>query len=132
MTNWEEEKEVMGRWKEYFKELLNITEEQTINETTANKPDITLLNLKNKLMFVIESSCPAGPNISRKEKEKRDKYQDLLSELRKLYPGFTVQLVVLIISVLGGMKASCKREIEIIPACRASVNSLLYSNRCVS
>ncbi|GLV33367.1 hypothetical protein CBL_20113 [Carabus blaptoides fortunei] len=51
-----------------------------------------------------------------------------VQELRKLYPGFTVKLV-LIIGVLGDMKASCKQEIEIIPACRASVNSLLCRNQ---
>ena len=90
---------------------------------SANKPDITLLDFENKQMFVIELSCPA--NISRKEMEKRSKYLDLLSELRKLYPGFSVKLVVLIVGVLRGMRASFRRELDIIPACRSSSSLLI-------
>ena len=92
---------------------------------SATKPDITLLDFDTKEMYVIEFSSPSEKNISIKEEEKRSKYLDLLSELRKLYPGFKVKLVVLIVGVLGGLKASFKRELEIIPACRSSAISLI-------
>lgn len=43
------------------------------------------------------------------EGEKRSSYLDLLSELRKLYPGFKIKLV-LIIDVLRGVEASFKKK----------------------
>ena len=84
----------------------------------ANKPDITLLDLRTKEIFVIEFSCPAEININNKEIEKRDKYRDLIFELEKLYPGYKVKLVVLIIGSLGGMKPNFVKELETVPVCR--------------
>lgn len=86
------------------------------------------MDLKNKRIFVIELFCSVEPNISRKDKKKKkDKNQDLVSELRKLHTGITVKLV-LIFGMLG-YKASCKRKVEIIIGHKASVKSLLCSFR---
>lgn len=69
-------------------------------------------------------SCPAERNITTKEVEKREKYRDLLHELGRLYPGHVVKLVVLIVGVLGGLKASFVGELNIIPVCRPVSASL--------
>lgn len=76
-------------------------------------------------MFVIEFSSPAERNICSKDREKREKYSELLSELKYMYPDHRIQLVVLIMGSLGGTQASFKREIELIPACRPKSSALV-------
>jgi hypothetical protein len=99
----------------------------TTQQIQANKPDIVLLDKEAKSMYVIEFSAPAETNITVKEEHKRTKYQDLLFELKRLYPENNIQLVVLIIGVLGGMKDTLLSELRKIPACQASAETLAAS-----
>ncbi|CAG0898393.1 unnamed protein product, partial [Darwinula stevensoni] len=98
----------------------------TTRQLTATKPDITLFDVVAKEIFVIEFSIPSERNISRKEEEKRSKYQDLLFELRGQHPGYRVHLVVLIVGCLGSMKDTLMAELEKIPVCRSKAYSLAY------
>ncbi|XP_039289959.1 uncharacterized protein LOC120352632 [Nilaparvata lugens] len=61
--------------------------------------------------------APAEGNIVTKEEEKQTKYHDLLMELRRLNPGYSVRMVVLIVGVLGGMRPSFLANLRTIPAC---------------
>ncbi|XP_039297358.1 uncharacterized protein LOC120354371 [Nilaparvata lugens] len=83
----------------------------------ATKPDVVLLDITSKTMYVIEFSAPAEGNIVTKEEEKQTKYHDLLMELRRLNPGYSVRMVVLIVGVLGGMRPSFLANLRTIPAC---------------
>lgn len=96
----------------------------TTRQLEATKPDIVLLDNLSHAMFVIEFSAPAETNMAAKEIEKRTKYQDLLCELRQMYPGYSVKLVVLIVGVLGGVKCSLVENLKCIPACRARADAL--------
>lgn len=96
----------------------------TARQLSANKPDIVLLDLQAKHITIIELSCPAETNVGRKEVEKKNKYRDLMFELRALYPGHEVRLAVLIVGVLGGMKPSFTGELNSIPTCSANCNWL--------
>lgn len=91
----------------------------------ANKPDIVLIDFGEKSIFVIEFSAPSEVNINIKEDEKREKYQELLFEIRRGYQGFSVKLVVLIIGVLGGAKSTLLSNIQIIPACKRHAYNIL-------
>lgn len=90
----------------------------TSRRISANKPDIVLIDLKEKSIYVIEFSAPSETNVEVKEDEKRTKYRELLFEFRRMYRGYAVKLVVLIIGVLGGMKPTFLSSIESIPACK--------------
>jgi hypothetical protein len=96
----------------------------TTRQLSATKPDIVLFDLDEKTITLIEMTCPAEYNISRKEVEKRDKYRDLMVELRQIHSGYKVRLVVLVIGVLGGMKESFLGEVKNIPKCRSNSNML--------
>jgi len=67
----------------------------TTTQITANKPDIVLLDIANRTMFVIEFSSLAEKNIVLKEQEKGTKYRELISELKQLYPGDSIKLGVI-------------------------------------
>nr|CAH7728195.1 unnamed protein product [Callosobruchus chinensis] len=88
----------------------------------ANKPDIVLLDHQQKTMFVIEFSAPADVNIVSKEEEKRTKYQELLGQLRRLWPDYAVSLVV--IGSLGGMRNTLLSALRVMPVCRAAAHIL--------
>ena len=96
----------------------------TLELVHANKPDIVLLDHQQKTMFVIEFSAPAEVNIVSKEEEKRAKYQDLLGQLRRLWPDYTVSLLVMVIGSLGGMRDTLLSALRKMPVCRAAAHIL--------
>nr|CAH7744714.1 unnamed protein product [Callosobruchus chinensis] len=85
-------------------ELIVAATEEWENIPQANKPDIVLLDHQQKTMFVNEFSASAEVNIVSKEEEKRAKYQELLGQLRRLWPDYAVSLLVIVIGSLGEMK----------------------------
>lgn len=78
----------------------------TTAQIAANRPDMVVMLLQTKEMYVVEMSCPAERNITGKELEKRNKYRDLLFQLRLSYPGFKIHFIPLIIGVCGGISKS--------------------------
>nr|CAH7748892.1 unnamed protein product [Callosobruchus chinensis] len=96
----------------------------TLELVQANKPDIVLLDHQQKTMFVIEFSAPAEVNIVSKEEEKWTKYQELLGQLRRLWPGYTVSLLVMVIGSLGGMRNTLLFALRAMPVCRAAAHIL--------
>nr|CAH7731154.1 unnamed protein product [Callosobruchus chinensis] len=96
----------------------------TLELVQANKPDIVLLDHQQKTMFVIEFSAPAEVNIVSKEEEKRTKYQELLGQLRRLWPDYAVSLLVMVIGSLGGMRNTLLSALRAIPVCRAVAHIL--------
>nr|CAH7731350.1 unnamed protein product [Callosobruchus chinensis] len=96
----------------------------TLELVQANKPDIVLLDHQQKTMFIIEFSAPAEVNIVSKEEEKRTKYQELLGQLRRLWPDYAVSLLVMVIGSLGGMRNTLLSALRAIPVCRAAAHIL--------
>lgn len=97
----------------------------TIRHVQANKPDIVLLDKLARAIYVIEFSAPAEPNVVQKEEEKQTKYQPLVFELKQLFPGHSVKIIVLIIGALGGIRNTMLQNIKAIPHCRGPAISLL-------
>nr|CAH7717657.1 unnamed protein product [Callosobruchus chinensis] len=129
----------------------------TLELVQANKPDIVLLDHRQKTMIIIEFSAPAelnivsrrsksGPNISKqalpakrrlcsvlssrhlnivsKEEEKRNRYQELLGQLRRLWPDYAVSLLVMVIGSLGGMRNTLLSALHSMPVCRVVAHIL--------
>nr|CAH7720770.1 unnamed protein product [Callosobruchus chinensis] len=69
-------------------------------------------------------SAPAEVNIVSKEEEKRTKYQELLGQLRRLWPDYAVSLLVMVIGSLGGMRNTLLSALRAIPVCRAAAHIL--------
>ncbi|KAK9738973.1 hypothetical protein QE152_g9366 [Popillia japonica] len=62
---------------------------------------VVLLDVREKLMFVVEFSAPLDENLLKKEAEKREKYSDLMDSLRTSYPEYKIKLIVLVVGALG-------------------------------
>ena len=78
----------------------------TTAEITANRPDMAVLDLEKKYMYVVEMSCPADVNVVAKEEEKRTKYTPLLFSLKRTYPEYKIIFLPVIIGVMGGIHQS--------------------------
>ena len=55
----------------------------------ANKPDISILDKKNKLWSLVEGTICIPLTIAETTKYKRNKYVDLRLGIKNLYPGYT-------------------------------------------
>jgi hypothetical protein len=84
------------------------------------------LDLRVKTITLIEFSCPAELNMGRKKVRKKEKYQDLMFQLRAFRPGHEVRLAVLIVGALGGMKQSFIKELNSIPSFSANYTLMAY------
>ena len=53
---------------------------------TPLKPDITILDKKNKTFNIFELTCPLEPNIKTRNQQKTDKYAHFLTDIEVLKP----------------------------------------------
>lgn len=68
----------------------------TLRLLQAKNSDEILLDHQKSATHIIEFTDPPESNIVRKKEEKQTQYQDLLFELRILYPEHTVRLLVIV------------------------------------
>ncbi|KAK9754505.1 hypothetical protein QE152_g1261 [Popillia japonica] len=96
----------------------------TTSQIQANKPDVVLLDVREKLMFVVEFSAPLDENLLKKEAEKKEKYSDLMDSLRTSYPEYKIKLIVLVVGALGAISENFNNNLKKIPACREKAQHL--------
>lgn len=73
----------------------------TDKTVVCNRPDITLINKREKKTYLIDIAIPNDANITQKEQEKITKYTPLAIELKELWKQETVTIVPIIISATG-------------------------------
>ena len=56
---------------------------------TPLRPDITILDKKNKTFNMFELTCPLEPNIGNRHMEKGNKYSHFLTDITSLKPTVT-------------------------------------------
>ena len=74
---------------------------KTITKIPHNKPGLVIWNHNKKLFSVIEFSCPADINISRKINEKMNTYGPLLRNLHIFYPEYKFEMIPVVVGALG-------------------------------
>ena len=74
---------------------------KTITKIQHNKPDVVIWNHNEKLCSIIEFSCPADINISKKINEKMNSYGPLLRNLQILYPEYKFEMIPIVVGALG-------------------------------
>ena len=66
-----------------------------------NNPDLLIWNLPEKHCNVIEISCPADVNVTKKTQEKEENYGPLMRMLQLMCPDYTFTFMPVIIGALG-------------------------------
>ena len=79
-------------------------------ENGANRPDMLILDKINKNWIIIERTICLIEEITEREKLKSSKYRDLREALKRLYLGYTVQQLNILLDYLGGYNRSLIEE----------------------
>ena len=74
---------------------------QTTAKLPHNKPDIAIWYREQKTCNIVEISCPAYTNISKKIEEKLNNYGPLVRNMQMMYPEYKFMLNPIIIDTLG-------------------------------
>ena len=77
-----------------------------------NRPDIVLWDLLKKRCCIIDICVPMDVNVSREEKEKRDKYFILASRLQRLYPQYKYEIIPIVVGSTGYVPKTLQQHLE--------------------
>ena len=103
--------EVNDKWYEHEPESVLENEDykilwdfsiQTDHEIEARRPDLVVVDKKNRACQVIDFAVPGDSRIEDKEREKIEKYQDLARELQKVW-NVRVKIIPLVVGSLGAI-----------------------------
>ena len=72
-----------------------------LTENGANKPDISILDKKNKVWSLVEGTICTPGTIAERTKYKRDKFVDLRLGIKNFYPGYKVKLITILFYYLA-------------------------------
>ena len=73
-----------------------------------NRPDITLVHEDTQKWTLNDIAVPADQNIIRTEKEKVEKYQELVFEIRRIHGASKVTIIPIVIGALGSISKGAK------------------------
>ena len=73
---------------------------QTDRVLEARRPDIVVTDKENQETWIIDIAVPGDLRVKEKELEKREKYQDLAIEMRRLWKT-SVKIVPIVVEALG-------------------------------
>lgn len=103
----------------------------TTTQIQANKPDLVLLDIKDRRMYIVEFAAPLDENLLKKEKEKHEKYADLRNSLRTTYPDYDITMVVLVVGAMGAISENFITNLRKIPACKNAEHLLNQMQKAV-
>ena len=76
---------------------------QCDNVKEARRPDIVVIDKKEKVCIIVDIAVPADRRVEEKEQEKVEKYQDLRRETGRMWGIRKVQVVPVVIVALGSV-----------------------------
>ena len=103
------------KWYKHVPEGVVQNEEikvQCDNVIEARRPDIIVIDKKERKRIIIDIAKPADVRVGEKEREKVGKYQDLKREIGRLWQLKMVEVVPVVIEALGSVTKGFDRWIE--------------------
>ena len=82
------------------------------SENGANKPDMMIFDMKNKVITLVEGTVYNIGQINDRNDYKKWKYVDLRLGLRKLYPDYNIKQTNIVFNVLGDFNNTLKKELS--------------------
>jgi len=86
-------------------------------ETTVkldhNRPDVILINRRDKEWLIVEFSVPWDKNVLLKEEEKIQRYIPLAKEIRKVH-GVSTKIIPIILGSLGTVTRELKADLAVL------------------
>ena len=84
---------------------------QTDHLISVRRPDLIIINKKKRICKIVDFTVPTDCRIKLKECEKRDKYLDLASELKKLW-NMKVTIIPIVIGAFGTVTKGLLKGLE--------------------
>ena len=84
---------------------------QTDHLIPAIRPDLIIINKKKRTCKIVDFAVPADHRIKLKECEKKDKYLDLVRELKKLW-NIQVTIIPIVIGAFGTVTKGLLKGLE--------------------
>ena len=78
----------------------------TAQKVTRIKPDLVIWNTKEKTCNIVEFSCPADINITKKEEEKSSAYGPLIQNLQIMHPSYHCNIIPIKVGALESVSES--------------------------
>ena len=100
---------------------------QTDKVIEARRPDIVVLEKKDRKAKVIDIAVPNDKNVKEKEEEKIDKYTDLAMEMKKVWKLREVLVVPVVVGALGAISRKNNVFLEKLQLQKKSVSVLQKS-----
>ena len=94
----------------------------THREVTANGPDITIKNKKEKTCTLIDVGIPADRNVAQKEAEKKLNYKSLCIEIQRMW-NLKCTIIPVITGATGIVTRSSRKNLEAVPG-KHSIDAL--------
>ena len=91
----------------------------TSQKVPHDKPDLVIWNTKEKTCNIVEFSCPADINITKKEEEKLSAYVPLVRNLQIMHPKYHYKIIPIVLGALGSIPKSLNGYL-----CQPGFNSL--------
>ena len=105
---------------------------RTDHEIGARRPDLVIIDKRDKSCQIIDVAIPEDNRVREKEDEKVEKYQDLAREVRKMW-GVRTKVIPVVVGALGSIPLRLNdnlRAIEVgIPVALIQRCALLGSAR---
>ena len=86
-------------------------EVQTDHHIEARRPDLIIVDKERNTCQIVDFAIPGDHRVETKEKEKREKYQDLARELQVLW-NKKVSVIPLVIGALGTAPKSLRNRLH--------------------
>ena len=77
----------------------------------ARRPDLVLIDKKERTCQLVDFAVPADHRVKLKENEKMDKYLDLARELKKLW-NMKVKVIPIVVGALGTVPKGLEKGLE--------------------
>ena len=90
-----------------------------------NKSDLLLWDCDEKICQVIEFSCPADINVSRKVEEKVAAYGPLIRNLQIMYKDYHFKMLPVVVGALGTIPNATKESLKEMKFSKTEINKLL-------
>ena len=94
----------------------------TDREVTANRPDMTIKNKKEKTCTLVDVAIPADRNVVQKEAEKKLKYKNLCIEIQRMW-NLKCTIIPVVIGATGIVTRSLRKNLEAVLG-KHSIDSL--------
>ena len=98
---------------------------KTATKILQNKPDLLLWDRDEKICQVIEFSCPADINVSRKVEEKVAAYGPLIINLQIMYKDYHFKMLPVVVGALGTIPNATKESLKEMKFSKTEINKLL-------